>query len=140
MTKHMTGTREQWLADRLELLAAAIEKFLRKDMAKVVTVDPFHAHDADAVVRDEIVDIEKIVVLDQRRLGGDGGNASHIRVVRLVIAIRLRREHLERDRQREPIRPLAVREIHDPLPATAEEVQVPAARRPRRRARLTARR
>ena len=31
MTKHMTGTREQWLADRLELLAAEKELTRRSD-------------------------------------------------------------------------------------------------------------
>ncbi len=107
-----------------ELALGFVVKGLREQVAQIEAIHPFHNHDANAVMRDEVVQVEKIVVLNQRHPRGDLGDALHVRLVTGGVTILLRRKYLERDRKAEKIASLTLTEINDPLASLAQQSQL----------------
>ncbi len=93
---------------RADAFARPLQRLRSEETAQVVAVEPFHLHDANAILRKEVVDVEEIVVLDQGDAGRDLGDAAHVLLIRFGVAVRFRRKDLEGDReQKSDIRPRA---------------------------------
>ena len=92
-----------------------LEHRRREQALEIVAVDPLHLHQADAVVLDEVVDVDQVVLLDLRDPDGDAGHARHRLVVAGGAVITGGREDLQGHRQRELVGPEPLAEVDDPL-------------------------
>ncbi len=90
----------------------------RQQRIQVVTVDPFHFQHADASPLDEVLDVEQIVVLNQRDTRADLGHSLHRFVVAALVDIALRREKLQGYRQGEIVAAPPLAEVNNTLAAT----------------------
>jgi hypothetical protein len=107
-------------------LPSAVQRGRGEHLPQVEPVHPLHPHDPDAAVRAEVVDGDEVLVLHGGDAGGDGRDPGHVLGVGVGGAVRLGREHLERDRQDEPVGALAAGEEHHALPAAADQPHVAA--------------
>ena len=92
---------------------------------KVVAVDPFHLHHADAAAVDPVVNVEQVVLLDLGHAGGDLGHPAHRLVVRPLVFVAFGREDFQRHRQREVVGAAALGQIDHALPARAQQAHQP---------------
>ncbi len=118
---HRTGRHDYLVDVRPPPLAHApvnvLQHLPRQQPAQVVSVDPLHFHDADAVVLDPIVYVEKVVLLNLGDVGRHVGDPPHGVVIRSIVFVALGRKNLQRHRKREAIGAAPLAQIDDSLAA-----------------------
>ncbi len=109
---------------RADVIARPLQDLSREEDAQVVAVQPFHLHHADVILREEVVNMQQVVVLNAGHAGGDLGHTAHVLIVGVGVAVRFGREDLEGHGQRKAVGPAPFAEVDGPLAARAQRTDL----------------